>query len=601
MHKLSCAVLFLSLSIGIYGQEEPMGIEEVEVYGKFLNTSYKNVAENIEILTQKELETLPAKSIDEVLQMVSGIDLRRRGANGVQSDISVRGGTFEQVLILINGVRMNDSQTGHNSMNIPVDLSNVERIEVIKGPAARRFGNAAYAVLNIITKTSAQESVKISVEGGDFETYHLGLSSNFGSEKFTNLFQINTNSSEGYRHNTDYKINNIFYQNQLKLNNGSLNFQAGIQEKKFGANGFYASPNATEQYEETQASVVSLGLNKQLNQFKLNSNLYWRRGQDMYEYIRNKPEIYRNMHIGNNVGAEINGSYQSGLGVTGLGVDLRKEYLSSNNLGDRERFVTQIFLEHHFSLIQNRLKIIPGISWGDYGKQGNFFYPGLDVGFNINSYHKIYGNIARTHRIPSFTDLYYSSGTEQGNEDLEPENTGYAELGYRFFKNNLEAKASGFYKKTENGIDWVKNDLAEKWQAMNVGDITVKGFEIELNKNFNAFVQSVNLGYTYMDVDLKKAETYSRYAIDQLKHQLIAKLDHRIFKGLTNQLVYRYQERLDGYSYNLVDLKLNYQWNDFDMYLLINNLTNTDYTETFGVPMPKRWFNVGVNYRINFK
>lgn len=94
MHKLSCAVLFLSLSIGIYGQEEPMGIEEVEVYGKFLNTSYKNVAENIEILTQKELETLPAKSIDEVLQMVSGIDLRRRGANGVQSDISVRGGTF---------------------------------------------------------------------------------------------------------------------------------------------------------------------------------------------------------------------------------------------------------------------------------------------------------------------------------------------------------------------------------------------------------------------------------------------------------------------------------------------------------------------------
>jgi iron complex outermembrane receptor protein len=81
------------------------------------------------------------------------MDIRRRGANGVQSDVSFRGSSFEQVLLLINGIRMNDSQTGHNSLNLPVDLGDVERIEVIKGPAARRFGQNAYAgAINIITK-----------------------------------------------------------------------------------------------------------------------------------------------------------------------------------------------------------------------------------------------------------------------------------------------------------------------------------------------------------------------------------------------------------------------------------------------------------------
>ncbi|MCB4235177.1 hypothetical protein LDL59_08895 [Kaistella anthropi] len=131
-----------------------------------------------------------------------------------------------------------------------------------------------------------------------------------------------------------------------------MNFQAGIQEKKFGANGFYATPAAKDQYEETQASIVSLGIDKNYEKWGLNSAVYWRRGQDMYEYIRNKPEIYRNMHIGNNFGAELNGSYRSDLGTTGLGLELRKEFLASNNLGHRERFVTQVFLNIIFLFLK---------------------------------------------------------------------------------------------------------------------------------------------------------------------------------------------------------------------------------------------------------
>lgn len=590
----------LVLWFGTYSaQEKETIIDDINLQGKFLSTPYKKVNENIIVITKEELKNSPAKSIDEVLQQFAGLDIRRRGANGVQSDVSVRGGSFEQTMILINGIRMNDSQTGHNSLNIPIDLSNVERIEVIKGSAARRFGNNAYAgAINIITKTSGEEKVTVSAEGGDFSTYNVGLAANFGTEKFSNLIQTSSGASEGYRHNTDYKINTAFYQGQYRLNQGKLQFQAGFSEKKFGANGFYASPLATEQYEEMQASVVSLMHQQNFGKFSLNSNVYWRRGQDMYLYNRENPSIYRNMHIGNNVGGEINGSYKSKLGTTGLGVELRKEYLVSNNLGNRNRFVTQLFFEHHFSFLQDKLQISPGISWADFSNNDSFFYPGLDVGYDITEHHKVFGNIAKTHRIPTFTDLYYVSNTEIGNPDLKPENAVYYEVGYRFSKDNLLAKVSFFNRETKNGIDWIKSGLTSKWEAENVGHLTTRGIETEIQQHFNGFFKSYSLGYTYLDVRMDENSPFSRYAMDHLKHQLIAKMENRFFGNFTNQLVYRYQERANSYSYNLLDEKLSYQWKNLNIYLLINNITGSEYTEAFGVPMPGRWFHLGFSYTV---
>ncbi len=589
----------IMLSSEMYGQQPEAQIEEVEIYGKMMNLPYRKVNENVVLITKADIAQSPAMSIDELLQQTVGLDIRRRGSNGVQSDISIRGGSFEQTMILINGIRMNDSQTGHNSLNIPVDLSSIERIEIIKGPAARRFGNNAYAgVINIITKTSSENNVKISAQAGDFSTLQMGLNSQFGTERFSHLVQVNSGRSEGYRHNTDYRINNVFYQNQYQLGDGTLQFQAGFSEKKFGANGFYASPQATEQYEEMQASVVSLMHRQNFGEFNLNSNVYWRRGQDMYLFNREKPEIYRNMHIGNNVGGEINGSYKSTLGTTGVGLELRKEFLASNNLGQRERFSTQLFAEHHFSFISERLQISPGISWAHFSGTGDFFYPGMDIGFDLNSNHKIFGNVARVHRIPTFTDLYYVSGTESGNPNLKPEHAVSYEAGYRYLRNRTQFKTSYFGRETTNGIDWIKNESAEKWQAENIGEMSTKGIEAELQQRFDGFISSVSAGYTYLDIQLKTQTEFSRYAMDHLKHQFTAKMENRFLKNFTHQLVYRYQERANGYSYHLLDDKLNYQYRHLNIFILINNFTNTKYTEAFGVPMPGRWFHLGLNYTI---
>lgn len=603
MIKKIGSAFFLGSLLWVQAQEKTTDIESIEFQGKFISTPYKSANQNISVITKEDIAHSPARSIDEILQQVSGMDIRRRGANGVQSDIGFRGSSFEQVLLLLNGIRMNDSQTGHNNMNIPVDLADVEKIEVIKGPAARRFGQNAYAgVINIITKVNPGKRVKISADGGDYETYGLGFNAQLGNEKFSSALQANSASSQGYMYNTDYEIRNVFYQGRMGIKNGDLKLQAGFSEKKFGANGFYASKSATEQYEETQASIVSLAHQQTFGKLKLNSNVYWRRGQDMYLYNRQNPSFYRNMHIGNNVGGEVNSSYQWGLGTTGVGVELRKEFLVSSNLGNPNRFVSQVFFEHHFSLLDKKLNISPGISWANYSKEGNFFYPGLDVGYNFNANNKIYGNIAKVHRIPTFTELYYVSPTEHGNVNLQPENAISSEVGYQFQNSRILAKISGFMRNSDNSIDWVKNNFNDKvWYAQNVGEIKIKGIEAEVNHKVNDWLR-YSVGYTFLDSKYKENNEFvSRYILDNLKHQVVARLETKFLKNFTNELVYRYNERVSLGTYNLLDAKLNFTQKDFSVYVLVNNITNTKYTEAFGVEMPQRWFHIGFSYTINIK
>lgn len=250
-------------------------------------------------------------------------------------------------------------------------------------------------------------------------------------------------------------------------------------------------------------------------------------------------------------------------------------------------------------MLENKLNISPGISWSNFSNEGNFFYPGIDVGFEFNENHKIYGNLAKVNRIPTFTDLYYVSKTESGNPDLRPENAVSAEIGYRFQQNNFLGKVSGFMRNSENSIDWVKKSPTDIWKAENIGNIDTKGIEVEFGQSFNSFLKSYSVGYTFLESKAKEPkDLISRYVMENLKHQFVAKLENRFLKNFTNQLIYRYNERVSTGSYQILDEKLNYAFKNIQLYILINNITNSDYTETFGVPMPKRWFHVGFSYKI---
>jgi len=579
-----------------YAQEKE--IETVEIEGKFLSIPLKNISENVEVITREDIRKMPAHTLEDVLQFYTGIDIRKRGAGDTQADLSIRGSSYDQVLVLIDGVRMSDAQTGHNTMSLPFDLNTVDKIEIIKGPAARRFGQNAYAgVINIVTKISDEKEVKVYGSGGDFKTWSLGSSVNLGSDNFANYLQLSNSESDGYRHNTDYKVKNVWYQNRLNLRNGHLKLQAGFIEKKFGANGFYATPSATEQYEETQTSLVSILYDYKKDNLGINANLFWRRAQDLYLYQRDNPSFYRNLHIGNNYGAELNFSYHSKLGTSGIGIEMHREDLSSNNLGTRKRWVNQLFAEHHFSLFQNRLTLIPGISWINYQDTGNFFYPGLDVGFQINDRNKIYGNIAKVHRLPTYTDLYYISATEEGNPDLKPENALSYEIGYRYFRSHFLFKTSFFGRNSKNAIDWGRADENSIWIAENIGKLTTKGFEVEVEKKWEGFLRSISASYTYLDIQSENSlNQNSRYALENLRHQFNSKVNFG-YKRFNNALIFQYNRRVFSENYFLLDEKISYTDKNWEAFLLINNLTNSKYLGPNLVPMPGRWFMLGFTWK----
>ena len=597
--KLFYSIIALFICLVLVAQESKE-LEGVVIQGKTLSLPFNKTSQNVQIITKEQIKAMPASSIEEVLSYYSGIDIRQRGAHGVQADVSIRGSSFEQVLILINGIRMNDSQTGHNTMNLPLDLASIERIEIIKGPAARRFGQNAYAgAINIVTRPSTKNDLTISGSLGDFNTTSLGASLNVSGKKFSHFIQAETSQSDGYRYNTDYQVKNVWYQNQYKLNGGELRLQGGFIDKKFGANGFYSSPLAKDQYEAIQTSLVSIGWNQKSGKFKWESNAYWRRSQDEYIFERHNPSKYRNLHIGNNAGIEANTNYSSSLGITGVGLDFRKEYLSSNNLGKNHRTVYFAFLEHRFMFFKNRLDITPGISFSDYSDFGNFWYPGIDIGYSINQQNKLFANLGKTYRVPTYTDLNYTDPVTEGNTNLKPENALSYELGYRLNHKNIKTTISFFRRESRKSIDWTKDSEEGKWKPENISRINTDGVEVDFNYSFTAlFIKSINLGYTYLDKNLKYSDrAYSRYSLDNLRHQLVVKVEHKLLKNISNQIIYRYNDRVNLDDYHLLDDRLMYQTNHLQLYIQMTNIFNNKYTESNLVPMPGRWIQGGVVFK----
>lgn len=577
-------------------------LDSIKAEGRILPTTINKVDENYQIITKAQIEQTPAQSLDELLSFYSGVDVKRRGIIGVQSDISVRGGTFEQVLVLINGVRMSDAQTAHNQMHIPLKLDDIDKVEIIKGPASRRYGANAYAgVINIITKTNKKNNITLNAQGASYGTYNVGVGANIGKGKLSHKVQANYGASDGYRYNTDFENKNLWYQNSLELKKGKLNFQAGFGEKKFGANGFYSTPTAVNQYEEVQSSLVSTSYEQKGDKFSWRTNAFWKRSQDKYIFVRQDPSIYRNLHIGNTLGGDISGHLNSKFGTTGIGVDFRNENLSSNNLGPQNRSITTLFLEHNFSFFDNKLNITPGISWANITKQGDFFFPGIELGFNINKQHKVYAHSSKVHRVPSFTELFYVSRTDQGNPNLIPEEAMSYEFGYRSQKPSLLTKVSVFYRDTDNLIDWVKETEEEKWSPQNIANVKTLGAEFNLTKKFNGFVKSFNIDYTYLNTDISKTSNFSRYSNQSLRHQFIARLENRLYKSLSSQVVFRYLNRVNLDDYSLVDLKLNYTQPKWSAFIQLNNVLGEEYKEANLVPMPGRWVNVGAKYSFNLK
>ena len=590
--------LFILIATGSFSQDlkKNQELDEVVISSTKLDIPFSKNFRSIQIIDSEYIINSPSTNISDLLQEISGIDIRRRGVGGVQGDLYIRGGGFDQTLLLVDGMKMDDVQTGHHTLNMIIPLFLVERIELIKGPAARIFGqNAFNGAINIITKKIDGESRKTKIKlnelsYGSFDQLNLSISSKITGDKVNSILGFSNNNSDGYRHNTDYKKNNYFIKSVIENGDHPIELITSFTENKFGANGFYASPSATEQYEETQSSLVGLTMSIFSEKLVLKPKIYWRRGQDEYIYIRDNPSVYRNLHITNKISAELSGSYFSNLGMTGFGLDMSSYNISSNNLGEHSRKTINLFFDHKFKAFNEKLVLSPGISISHFSDMSWHSFPGIDLGIDLSSNLKLYGNIGKTYRIPTYTDLYYRDKTTIGNENLLPESASSTEIGMKYNKSLLSMSFSFFQRNAKNIIDYVKENEEDLWNARNIGSLTTSGFEFDFkyffkNKNF------MSISYTNLSDDKYISNiNFSRYSINSLKHHLTTRLNLNYTKKLAHSLTYKFAERSDGYSYSVLDSKIMYKKRFF---LYINNLFDEDYSETNMVPMPGRNMLIG--------
>ena len=614
-------------------------IDEVEVTASRLPMVYSQLARVLTVIEAQEIERMPAESIQDLLEYVAGIDIRQRGAEGVQADISIRGGTFDQILILLNGINITDPQTGHHNLNLPVSLSQIERIEVLKGPAARVYGpNSFSGAINIITRSPQSKSAFAQISTGSFGYFNSDLSGSFFTGKFGHSLSANHKQSDGYITNTDFKSSNLFYTGELKTGAGKLVLQGGLSDKRFGANSFY-TPVYPNQFEKTQ---TILGSARYVSVSKVNftPSVYWRRHSDVFMLFRNEsPEWYtnHNYHLTDVWGTDINTWFVWTGGKTSFGTGLRSESILSNVLGEplieeieikgenaaythsKNRLIGSVYAEHAFFL--ENLTMNAGLMANviSNSQQGVNFFPGIDFSYQFQNNFKIIGSWNTSLRMPTFTDLYYSGPTNTGNPDLKPERSSAFEGGFKLNTAHVKGHLVAYHRLGKNLIDWIKLTAEDEvWQSMNHTEIRSAGIDFQIvylpGNEMNFWVpEKIEAGYLFNHQNKGDSPYISYYVLDNLRHKLSGSFTFQLPHNLALDVRAVFQDREgtftfyngEGFSgekdfepFGVLDMKASWQLSRLNLFFSINNIGNKQYYDVGNIVQPGRWIKAGASFAI---
>lgn len=566
-----------------------------------------NYGRDVQVITKKDIQSLPVRSVNELLGYVSGLDIRERGPFGAQADLSMMGAGFEQCLILINGVPMRDPQTGHHMLNLPVDLSQIERIEVMNGTAGRIYGsNALAGAINIIISapksgTSFVETFNATASSQEgFVANGIQAMAAFGKGKSQHSISLGQFKTNGYRYNSANDQQRISYLGhyQLKRNN-TVDVMAGYFKNNFGANAFYAYPYDKDAFEEVNTSFVSAKANiiDQKNIWTFKPIVYARFNKDHYVFIKDNPSYYENTHNSAAAGLELHATRANKFGQFGLGAEARTEMIRSTNLGDHNRSFYNIYGEERFML--GKFNTTLGVNAQYNSANGVSFFPGIETIRHFTNKSAIFANVGTGNRLPSYTELYYSDRSNTGNDSLLGEKARNVEMGFKKF-GKLNFTASGFYRSVFNAINYTRESDLDKWTPSNFTTVNFLGVNANLHWQVGDNT-SLKLNYTYLDAQLgTENDVQSKYALYHARHRITFQYRQNITKTLSTNLTVRYTERFTGTNYTVFDFRGMWKLNEnITMNFDVTNLLDRKYIDQGYIEMPGRWFRVGFRFNIN--
>ncbi|AMP98318.1 TonB-dependent receptor [Pedobacter cryoconitis] len=617
MKKMIPMLVTLCLSAGYATAQSDTtkNLSEVMVRENRLKLPFSKQNRNIWIIDNQQIKNLPSRSISELLSYVTGVDVRQRGPGGVQADISIDGGTFDQTLVLINGVKVSDPQTGHNIMNLPISVDDIDHIEVLRGSASRIYGtNALTGAINIVTKAVTRTGVsanvftgssfkKDEVSGDTYANYGIRATGTLALKESSHLFSAGQEAGNGYRYNTAFNNQKFFYEGKVSVGKtDQLEITGGYIHNKFGANGYYSAPGDREAEETVKTAIAAVAYKTQLTSFwSLMPRLSYRNNVDDYLYIKQTPDKFHNHHVTQVLSAELNNSFQTGIGEFGLGLEARKEKINSTNLGKRNRDNAGIYGEYKFDLVKDLLVNVGSyVNYNsDYGWQA---FPGIDAGYNFYGNWKVFVNVGTGQRLPTFTDLYYKGPTNIGNDQLQPEKSRYAEGGIKYNSTHFVLNASLFKRRITNFIDWVKDKTTDPWQPKNFSELNTMGYTLSADYNTgaleNSAFNSLRFGLAYTNLNPKVKTTLleaniSRYAVESLKNQLTATVNAEFLKVMALTVTARYCERISYKDYTVMDARLSYKLKRSSIYADASNIFDVNFIQAGAVPMPGVWATLG--------
>lgn len=584
----------------------------LEVVGSRVPAALPVAVRRLEILGEQDIEDAPARSAAELLQAVPGVVTGQRQQYGVQSDLSIRGSTFEQVQVLLDGFDVSDAQTGHHALDLPLARQDIERIEVLQGQGSALYGSGAFGgVVNVVSKDAGSRAGgEVAAAAGGLGTWQTrGSLTDLSEDQRTGLrLSFDRFHSDGQdleqpgggelRNESDlWVVTSRLDQQQER---GESSIFAGWAKRRFGALDFYAPYPS---FEQTETFFASGRVNRSLgDRWTVEPRAYFRRHTDRFVLIRSNPDAYVNDHLTRRVGTELRGigvldeRHTLAIGLEGVYEDLDSQGIRGGVHGPamgrhlRRRLSLSTELDRH----RGRLRWQAGARLDARADRAPRFSGTGAAAWDLAEEWTLRGSAGSVYRIPTWTELYYTSPVNLGDSQLQPETGWVWDAGLDWRRDVWTAQLTWFERRETDGIDWAMAPGGSTFEVMNIAEATTRGIELS-GRWSHSRGHHLSAGWAWLDKQLDLPGNYvARYALQTPRHVLTGSGTLNLPWRLAATLAGRYLERTDGAGSHggyrvafVLDGRLDWQGpRDFFASLTGTNLLDRAYEEVPGVPLP---------------
>jgi outer membrane cobalamin receptor len=571
--------------------------ERIVVTANAYPVPFENLSRAVTVFTNEDIRNLPVRSIADILALAVSADMQARAPFGVQSDIKLRGSAFSQVLLLVDGIRINDSQTGHHNSDFPVQLQDVERIEVLLGPGSSIYGADAFGgIINIITRRISMRRRGTfaggSVSGGVHGFAEGGGSVGFRVGKIEQSISASGNRSSGFEYDREFRSVAVsartYAGDRSKISISYIN-------KEFGANGFYGPSPSKEWTNQTMVSFAQRIEGSSGAKALLQG--YYRTHGDRFLYDVRQPGLFENRHRTHAGGVLAKVQYKlSDAGSITLGGEAGGDWIASSNLGNHSFARTSLFAEFQWKPVKT-IAIYPGLRFDYYSNFGTATSPSLSGSWWILPRVRLRSSLGRAFRIPAFTELYYRDPNNEANPSLKPEAAWSEEVGSDFMlAKNWMGSFTFFSRQEQNVIDWIRASSAEKWRTSNIRKLNARGVEIGIERSFDSRAR-LETHYSRISVDPGPIDYLSKYVLNYARDSWSSSAHLPMPFALNYKQTLAFKRRANGQSYWLLDGSVERLFPRLALSLDSTNLLDARYQEITGVDMQGRWFALTLRAR----